>query len=100
MEELNDREYYHHHRGRGADQKLQEQIASLKETTDCIIAVNDIDEYENGEPITVVKTEIAMAKIDTIKHTFSEREKTLQSLLDLYKIMYSDLKQDNAANTL
>ena len=80
--------------------KLQEQIASLKETTDCIIAVNDIDEYDTGEPITVVKTEIAMAKIDTIKHTFSEREKTLQSLLDLYKIMYSDLKQDNAANTL
>ena len=80
--------------------KLQEQITSLKETTDCIITVNDSDEYDNGEPSTVVNSEIAMAKIDTVKHTFFEREKTLQSLLDFYKIMYSDLKRETTINTL
>lgn len=80
--------------------KLQEQITSLKETTDCIITVNDSDEYDNGEPSTVVNSEIAMAKIDAVKHTFSEREKTLQSLLDFYKIMYSDLKRETTINTL
>ena len=35
--------------------ELQEQIASLKETTDCIIAVNDIDEYDNGAPSKTFK---------------------------------------------
>ena len=80
--------------------KLQEQITSLKETTDCIITVNDSDEYDNGEPSTVVNSEIAMAKIDAVKHTFFEREKTLQSLLDFYKIMYSDLKRETTINTL
>lgn len=80
--------------------KLQEQITSLKETTDCIITVNDSDEYDNGEPSTVVNSEIAMAKIDAVKHTFFEREKTLQSLLDFYKNMYSDLKRETTINTL
>lgn len=80
--------------------KLQEQITSLKETTDCIITVNDSDEYDNGEPSTVVNSEIAMAKIDAVKHTFFEREKTLQSLLDFYKNMYSDLKREMTINTL
>jgi hypothetical protein len=54
---------------------LYEQITSLKGVTGCIITVNDSLEYDNGEPGTVVNSEIAMAKIDTVKHTFSEREK-------------------------
>lgn len=67
--------------------KLQEQLASLTETAQSIIAINDTDEYDGEEPSTVVNAEIATAKIEAIKQVFAEREKTLQSLLDLYKSM-------------
>ncbi len=69
--------------------KLQEQLASLTETARSIIAINDTDEYDGEEPSSVVNAEIAMAKIEAIKQVFAEREKTLQSLLDLYKSMYA-----------
>lgn len=69
--------------------KLQEQLASLAETAQSIIAINDTDEYDGEEPSSVVNAEIAMAKIEAIKAVFAEREKTLQSLLDLYKSMYA-----------
>lgn len=69
--------------------KLQEQLASLTETARSIIAINDTDEYDGEEPSSVVNAEIAMAKIEAIKAVFAEREKTLQSLLELYKSMYA-----------
>ena len=69
--------------------KLQEQIASLAETAQSIIAINDTDEYDGEQPSTVVNAQIATAKIEAIKQVFAEREKTLQSLLDLYKSMYA-----------
>ncbi|MBQ7378294.1 MAG: hypothetical protein IJW70_01290 [Clostridia bacterium] len=65
--------------------KLQEQLTSLNETADRMTAVSDTDEFEGGEHITSVNTEIALAKIDAVKQVFIEREKTLQSLLELYK---------------
>ncbi len=69
--------------------KLQEQLVSLTETAQSIIAINDTDEYDGEEPSSVVNAEIATAKIEAIKAVFAEREKTLQSLLDLYKSMYA-----------
>ena len=69
--------------------KLQEQLVSLTETAQSIIAINDTDEYDGEQPSTVVNAEIAKAKIDAMKQVFTEREKTLQSLLDLYKSMYT-----------
>lgn len=69
--------------------KLQEQLVSLTETARSIIAINDTDEYDGEQPSTVVNAEIAKAKIDAMKQVFAEREKTLQSLLDLYKSMYT-----------
>lgn len=69
--------------------KLQEQLASLAETAQSIIAINDTDEYDGEQPSTVVNAEIAKAKIEAMKQVFTEREKTLQSLLDLYKSMYT-----------
>lgn len=69
--------------------KLQEQLVSLAETAQSIIAINDIDEYDGEQPSTVVNAEIAKAKIEAMKQVFAEREKTLQSLLDLYKSMYT-----------
>ena len=69
--------------------KLQEQIASLAESAQSIIAINDTDEYDDEQPSTVVNAQIATAKIEAIKQVFAEREKTLQSLLDLYKSMYT-----------
>ena len=69
--------------------KLQEQLVSLTETAQSIIAINDTDEYDGEQPSTVVNAEIAMAKIEAMKQVFTEREKTLQSLLDLYKSMYT-----------
>lgn len=69
--------------------KLQEQLASLAETAQSIIAINDTDEYDGEQPSTVVNAEITMAKIEAMKQVFTEREKTLQSLLDLYKSMYA-----------
>ena len=69
--------------------KLQEQLVSLAETAQSIIAINDTDEYDGEQPSTVVNAEIITAKIEAIKQVFAEREKTLQSLLDLYKRMYA-----------
>lgn len=69
--------------------KLQEQLVSLTETAQSIIAINDTDEYDGEQPSTVVNAEIAKAKIEAMKQVFAEREKTLQSLLDLYKSMYT-----------
>lgn len=69
--------------------KLQEQLASLTETAQSIIAINDTDEYDGEQPSTVVNAEITTAKIEAIKAIFAEREKTLQSLLELYKSMYA-----------
>lgn len=77
--------------------KLQEQIASMKETAQAIIAINDTDEYDGEEPSAVVNAQIATAKIEAIKAVFIEREKTLQSLLELYKSMYSEISNHGNA---
>lgn len=73
--------------------KLQEQLASLKETRDALIAVDTMDEVEDGELTRSVNCEVVEAQIDAIKTAFCEREKTLNSLLDFYKTMYNDVYQ-------
>ena len=75
---------------------LQEQLSSLQETTDRMVAVNDTNEYDGDQPLSEVNAEVALAKIEAIKAAFTEREKTLQSLLELYKTMYSDLAKDHS----
>ena len=67
---------------------LQEQLSSLQETTDRMLAVNDTDEYDGEEPISTVNAQIATAKIEAIRAVFTEREKTLQTLLEFYKDVY------------
>ena len=67
---------------------LQEQLSSLPETTDRIFAVSDTDEFDGEEPVSTVNTEVATAKIEAIKAAFTEREKTLQLLLDFYITVY------------
>ncbi len=67
---------------------LQEQLSSLQETTDRMLAVNDTDEYDGDEPISTVNAQIATAKIEAIRAVFTEREKTLQTLLEFYKDVY------------
>lgn len=76
--------------------RLQEQLSSLQETTNRMFAVNDTNEYDGDQPISEVNAEVATAKIEAIKDVFTEREKTLQSLLELYKTMYSDLAKDHS----
>ena len=67
---------------------LQEQLSSLQEATDRMLAVNDTDEYDCEEPISTVNAQIATAKIEAIRAVFTEREKTLQTLLAFYKDVY------------
>ena len=67
---------------------LQEQLSSLQEATDRMLAVNDTDEYDGEEPISTVNAQIATAKIEAIRAVFTEREKTLQTLLEFYKDVY------------
>ena len=61
--------------------KLQDQLFSLKETTNAIIEVNDNSEV------------VAREKIEVIATVFEKREETLNSILDFYKIVYNDLYQ-------
>ena len=61
--------------------KLQDQLFSLKETTNAIIEVNDNSEV------------VAREKIEVIATVFNKREETLNSMLDFYKIVYNDLYQ-------
>ena len=70
--------------------KLQEQIQSLKETQNSLFAADTVDEFEDGELIRSVNCELVEAQLNAIKSVFCEREKTLNSLLDFYKIMYND----------
>ena len=67
---------------------LQEQLSSLQETTDRIFAVSDTDEYDGDQPVSTVNAQVATAKIEAIKAAFTERERTLQSLLEFYKTVY------------
>lgn len=73
--------------------KWQEQLVSLKETHNALIAVDTMDEVEDGELTRSVNCEVVEAQIDAIKTAFLEREKTLNSLLDFYKTMYNDVYQ-------
>ena len=75
---------------------LQEQLSSLQETTDRMVAVNDTNEYDGDQPLAEVNAEVALAKIEAIKAVFFEREKTLQALLELYKTVYSYLAKDHS----
>ena len=61
--------------------KLQDQLASLSETMNAIIEVNDNSECVSREKIEVIAT------------VFDKREETLNSILDFYKIVYNDLYQ-------
>ena len=69
---------------------LHAQLASLTESTDRIFAVSDTDEFDSGEQIATVNADVALAKIEAIKHAFSQREQTLQSLLAFYVAAYRD----------
>ncbi|MBQ4139997.1 MAG: hypothetical protein IJD70_01550 [Clostridia bacterium] len=62
--------------------KLQDQLASLSETMNAIIEVNDNSEC------------VAREKIEVIATVFDKREKTLYSMLDFYKTVYNDLYQE------
>ena len=62
--------------------KLQDQLASLSETMNEIIEVNDNSEC------------VAREKIEVIATVFDKREKTLYSMLDFYKTVYNDLYQE------
>lgn len=70
--------------------KLQEQLVSLKETHNALVAVDTMDEFEGGELTRSVNCDVVEAQIDAIKAAFCEREKTLNSLLEFYKTMYRD----------
>ena len=61
--------------------KLQDQLASLSETMNAIIEVNDNSEC------------VAREKIEVIATVFDKREETLNSMLDFYKTVYNDLYQ-------
>ena len=65
----------------------------MKETRDALIAVDTMDEVEDGELTRSVNCEVVEAQIDAIKTAFCEREKTLNSLLDFYKSLYHDVYQ-------
>ena len=73
--------------------KLQEQLTSLKDTLDALVEVHDTDEMEDGTPTKSVINEVVLNKTKVINAIFSEREATLNSLLDFYKIVYNDLYQ-------
>ena len=73
--------------------KLQEQLTSLKDTLDALVEVHDTDEMEGGTPTKSVINEVVLNKTKVINAIFSEREATLNSLLDFYKIVYNDLYQ-------
>ena len=75
-------------------EKLQDQLASLKETGNALMAIDDTDEFDGPHLSESVNEEMVLAKIDAIKQVFFEREKTLNSLLDFYKDMYNDLYQE------
>ncbi len=74
--------------------KLQEQLTSLKDTLDALVEVHDTDEMEGGTPTKSVINEVVLNKTKVINAIFSEREATLNSLLDFYKIVYNDLYQE------
>ena len=73
--------------------KLQDQLASLKDTLDALVEVHDTDEMEDGTPTKSVINEVVLNKTKVINAIFSEREATLNSLLDFYKTVYNDLYQ-------
>ncbi len=73
--------------------KLQDQLASLKDTFSALIDISDTNEFEDGDAIESVITEVVLNKTKVINAVFSEREATLNSLLDFYKIVYNDLYQ-------
>ena len=73
--------------------KLQDQLASLKDTFSALIDISDTNEFEDGDAIESVITEVVLNKTKVINAIFSEREATLNSLLDFYKIVDNDLYQ-------
>ena len=73
--------------------KLQDQLVSLKDTFSALIDISDTNEFEDGDAIESVITEVVLNKTKVINAVFSEREATLNSLLDFYKVVYNDLYQ-------
>lgn len=75
-------------------EKLQDQLASLKEVSDAIMAIDDSEEFDGPHLSKSIDADVVIAKIDAIRKNFFEREKTLNSLLDFYKDIYNDLYQE------
>ena len=74
--------------------KLQDQLASLRETMNSIIDIHDTHELEDGEQTKCVDDGIVFEKLKVMESVFKKREDTLNSLLDFYKIVYNDLYQE------
>ncbi len=74
--------------------KLQDQLASLSETMNTIADLRDTHEYEGGEQTKCVEDAIVFEKLKTMEAVFNNREETLNSMLDFYKIVYNDLYQE------
>ena len=74
--------------------KLQEQLVSLKETQNSLFAVDTMDEFEDGQLVRSVNCELVESQLEAIKTVFHEREKTLNLLLDFYKVIYNDVSQN------
>ena len=75
-------------------EKLQDQLASLKEVSDAIMTIDDSEEFDGPHLSKSIDADVVIAKIDAIRKNFFEREKTLNSLLDFYKDIYNDLYQE------
>ncbi len=75
--------------------RLQESLISIQETADNILSIDTM-----GDCVTSPCKELAVEQIKAIQAVFCEREKTLNSLLDFYKIVYNDMYQSkkNAKN--
>ncbi len=70
--------------------RLQEQMISVRETLSALIEVDTRDEFDNGNLVRSVNCELVQSQIAAMQTVFCEREKTMNSLLDFYKMMYHD----------
>ena len=76
--------------------EIQAQLANMKDTLFQFQCVRDnlvlVDDEE-----AAYNQEVALEKLKTIKEVFAVREASLNSLLDFYKVMYKDLREDERA---
>ena len=73
--------------------RLQKQMTSVRETLSALIEVDTKDEFDHGELVRSVNCELVQSQIAAMQTVFCEREKTMNSLLDFYKMMYHDACQ-------